>query len=307
MLSRVDAEQVADDAHRQRKREGPLQVDRLADRHAVVVGEAVEQLAGDLLDPGPQLFDPARGERGGRQAPQPSVVGAVDRHHAAGGVHRRGQRPAGGDLPALPGAPLVDVLHEPRVGQDGSGHLLPGDRPGVDPTGQLHRRDRARGEQPAAFGRAVGGLRVEHDPVRCVLGHRMPPENSLRRAGRPPATTDPSAGRVHAVGRADAAGRPAGRPVGRARRMVERRPSGRPLGARRRLAPTARAVRRPVRSSRQRAGAGDPGAVGDVGRRGGGSPPGQHGGVDPRGGGAALGGEQANRRTGGRAGSCGTR
>ncbi len=143
-----DAEQVADDGHRQWQRQVLPHVSRRPGRQG---GEGVDQTIRGRLDQRTHLFDPPRRERGGDTAPEPAVLLAV-------GVKEALQQDDGGQRPALgnvgqAGPVPVGVARDARVAGQCLNDAVPGDRPRLEGPRKLDEYRRPLGAQRS-------GLRV---------------------------------------------------------------------------------------------------------------------------------------------------
>ena len=130
---------------------------------APIAASSSSSVAGDLLDPGPQVSYPPCGERIGDQPSQPGVVGRVEAEQVRG---------KGALRPVLLRAfrhHRVPVVGQPLVGQRGAHVWVPGDQPGLIAIRHLRQRDRLVSAQPAVqMMRILEIPRVELDNVAHI-------------------------------------------------------------------------------------------------------------------------------------------
>ena len=136
----------------------------------VPVGQDVEEVVHDGLDPRPQALDRARRERGRHETTQPGVVRRVDGEHVPGEL---GPREALGHDPAVQGERGVHVLGEPGVVERLAGLVVTHHQPGVVAVGQgdvVHRAELPDlGEEREGVVAVEGAPGAERRLVRCAL------------------------------------------------------------------------------------------------------------------------------------------
>ncbi len=184
-----DTEQVADGVDGQREGEVVDQVGGAVGR------EPVDEVVGQLLHPGRELGDPARGERLADQSAQPGVVRRVDVQqmgHQLGLALPRNARLALG----VRGLVVVGrVLGQPGVGEGLLGVGVPGDQPGLHAAGQPRAVHGGVFAQPGVGGVGVagelpgeqlgggsGGRRVRGHPSTSRIASRYARAAALRAA-----------------------------------------------------------------------------------------------------------------------------
>ena len=191
------ADEVGDQAGRQRVGEPLPQVDDLAGLHR---GERVEQLTGQFLDARPDRLRPPRGERLADEPAQPDVILAVGGDHVVHG-DPADHLPVRRDLAVDERRPVVaGALRHPRIGQDALDDVMAVEGPGDDAARQLHLGRRALRAQGGGLGmnvapRRVQGYRAAHLHLKSPIG-----SDSTDRNGQEPRLREQPEERPDVVG-----------------------------------------------------------------------------------------------------------
>src|SRR5699024_12675918 len=166
VLGAVHAVQLSAASHRELEGDVGFQVHDLGGRGFQVVDEVL----GELADSGAQTLGAARGESLGGALAKAPVFGTVGTQQVGGGGRDGAeQRPPLGDPTLLVVVPVGDVLDQSGVGEQGTGGLVVGDRPGVHASGEFDPGHGAGRVQDLPLGGQITNVGVQDDGLSGVV------------------------------------------------------------------------------------------------------------------------------------------